>query len=235
MPSPQSAYDLITGALRITGAIASGETPTADEATDALRSLNDILEDWSTEALTVYGQANETFNTVAGQATYTIGPGGNWATDRPVRINGGYCRYQGVDFGLIVVGQGEYDLIPLKTQQQPIVQELLYINENPLGLITLWPVPSQIVPITLDTDRVLDAVPTTATSMILPPGYAKALRWALAIELSPEYGRPVSPTMLQIATDAKADIKRANKKMAVANLSDIPADVGNYVTWQRGY
>ncbi len=235
MPSPITAYDLIAGALRLNGAIASGETPTADEANDSLNSLNDIIEDWSTETLTVYGQATETFNTIGGQADYTIGPAGNWNTVRPIRINGGYCRYQGVDFGLIVVGQGQYDLIPLKTQQQPIVQELLYVNDNPLGLITLWPIPSEVVQITIDTDRVLTSVPNTATSIVLPPGYLKALRWALAVETAPEYGRPITPDMLRIATDAKGDIKRANKRMMVSNLAGIPCDQGEYVTWQRGY
>ena len=37
--------------MRLAGVLASGETPTADEAADGLKSLNDILENWSLEPL----------------------------------------------------------------------------------------------------------------------------------------------------------------------------------------
>jgi hypothetical protein len=99
MPSGITAGELIKSSLRLIGAIGTSEVPTADEFTDALNALNDLLETWSTQNLAVYGSADVTFNTVAGTATYTIGPTGAWVTDRPVRINDApICTFGGVDF-----------------------------------------------------------------------------------------------------------------------------------------
>lgn len=234
MPSGITAGTLVKSAMRLGGAIATGETPTADELTDGLAALNDLLETWSTQNLAVYGNAVETFATIAGQAVYTIGPGGNWNTVRPVRINdNAYCTFQGVDFPVDRISQDEYNLIALKTQQQPIVEKLLYVNENPLGRITLWPVPSQIVNITIDSDRILTAVADTATVMNLPPGYLLAMKHALWILMAPDYGRTVSDEVAGVAQSSFAAIKRANKVKRVARYDS--ALVGDDpVTWQSG-
>lgn len=232
MPSSQTALQLITSSMRLIGAIATGETPTADEANDGLTALNDLMETWSTENLAIYGSANESFPTVGGQAVYTIGPAGNFNTVRPVRIASAYCTYQGVDFPIEIIGQDQYNLIPLKTQQQQVVEQLLYVPDNPLGIITLWPVPSQIITLVMSTDRVLSQVPSLATSLIFPPGYLLALKHALAILLAPDYGVSVSPEIIGVHTTAKANIKRANKQRRIAQfdvaLTDPP------ITWQTG-
>lgn len=235
MPTPQTALQLIESSCRLIGVLASGEQLTADEANDALNALKDLLENWSTEELSVWGRSTETFNTVAGQATYTIGPGGNWDTDRPVRIASAYSVFSGVSYPLLTVGQEQYDALALKTLQEPIPQQLLYVNDNPLGRITLYPVPSDAIPVVLSIDRVLDSDITLATSLVYPPGYAKALRFALAVELCPEFGQEVGATVLQIATDAKADIKRANIKLETATYDAALLDNCEYANWQRGY
>ena len=202
--------------------------------TDDEDTLNDILENWGTEPLSLWGNANDVVNTVAGQATYTIGPGGNFNIDRPVRVNGAYVTVGGVDFTIEVIGQSQFNEIGLKTQQQPIPYRLLYVAEFPLGLITLWPGPSQVVPLTLSTDRLLTQIPTIATTINYPPGAAKALRYALAIELASEYGVAVDPVMASIGADAKADFKRANKQPVLAGYDGALLGSGGYVNWRTG-
>lgn len=234
MAAGQTAFDLIKGSMRLVGIIGTGETPSADEANDGLNTLNDLLEVWSTESLAVYGEANEVFATVAGQATYTIGPAGNFNTVRPVRISGGYCTFGGVDFPIDVgMAQGEYDEIPLKTMQQSIVERLMYINDNPLGRITLYPVPSQIVPLILGTSRILTSIPTLATVIAFPPGYYIALKHALAIMLAPDYGATPSQETIGIATLSKATIKRANRSRSLASF-DSALTGGQPSIWQTG-
>src|SRR6266702_5149198 len=234
MPSPSTAGVLVRSSLRLIGAIATGETPTADEMNDGLSSLNDLLEILSTSNLAVYGSAVETFATVATQALYTIGPGGNWNTARPVRIAGdATCTFNGVDFPVEQIGQGEYDSSGLKTQQQPIVEKLLYVNDNPLGRITLWPVPSGIVNITLNTDRVLTAVTDVNTAMIFPPGYLLMMRYALAILMAPDYGIAVSPEISSVAASSLASIKRANKVKRQSTFDGALVDSGPAI-WETG-
>ncbi len=72
-PVPQTAQDIITGALRFINAYAPGETIAADDAADALTTLNDLLESLSTDQASVYASSEEVFNFVAGQYAYTIG------------------------------------------------------------------------------------------------------------------------------------------------------------------
>lgn len=235
MPSPTTAGDLVKGAMRLIGAIATGETPTANEMTDALSVLNDVLEYWNTQSLAVYQTSTEQFPTVGGQATYTIGPAGNWNTKRPVDIGDpAVCTFQGVDFPIDIIGQAEYDLIPLKTQQQSIIEKLLYVNDWPLGKITLWPVPNAVVTITLDTQTQLTAVTDQSTAISYPPGYAMALRYQLAIALAAEYGIEPSPTVIAIGRSSFAALKRTNRKKRTSQF-DAGLATDDPVVWQRGY
>lgn len=234
MPNSVVVTDLIKSSLRLIGAIATGETPSPEESTDGLVVLNDMLENWSTETLSVWGQANEVFATVGGQATYTIGPGGDFNTVRPVYIDGAYCTFGGVDFPVTPIPQLQYNDISLKSMQQPIPERMLYVNDAPLGLITLWPVPSQAIPLVLSTGQVLTNPVTLATVLTGPPGFTKALRFCLAVELAPEFGIEASATVIQVAADAKGDYKRANQVEVLSRCDD--AVVGDqYVNWQRGY
>lgn len=234
MPSPIITLDLITSAMRLNGSLASGEVPTASEANDGLLVLNDMLENWSTEKLTVWQSANESFAMVPGQTTYTIGAGGNFNTVRPVNISAAYNTFGGVDFPIELVTQEDYNLINLKSMQQPVVEKLLYVNDYPLGLITLWPVPNQAGPLVLSTDRVLAFPVTLATSLSGPPGYLKALRFCLAIEFAAEFGIEVLPTVQQVAADAKADFKRANIAAVTMRCDDALVNPP-VALYQRGY
>jgi len=234
MPSGIIVSDLIKSSMRLIGAIATGETPTADEANDGLLVLNDMLENWSTESLSVWGSSNRTFNLVPAQRTYTIGPAGDWNTQRPQDIDDAYCTFSGVDFPVKVISQEQYNEINLKSMAQPIVERLLYVNEFPLGVITVWPVPTQAAPITLTMQRIL-TFPVALTDVLTgPPGYLKALRYCLAVEFAPEFGMEPPPTVVAVANDAKGDYKRANMPLVVAQY-DAALTVPQVALYQRGY
>src|SRR5262245_35332100 len=117
MPSPTTALEVIRGALGLSNAVGIDQTLTAQESTDCLAVFNDLLEIFNTKNLSVYGETNQTFNTVAGQATYTIGAGGDWNTTRPVRINDpAYAVVNGSSYPVFSMTQAEYNLITVKTQ-----------------------------------------------------------------------------------------------------------------------
>jgi hypothetical protein len=234
MPSGIIVSDLIKSSMRLIGAIASGETPTADEANDGLLVLNDMLENWSTETLSVWETRNVSFNTVAGQAEYTIGPAGNFNGVRPIDIDAAYCTFNGVDFPIQLINQEQYNQINLKTMRQPIIERMLYTNEFPLGVITVWPVPSQAMPLVLTArDNILAPV-TLATTLTGPPGYAKALRFCLAVEMAPEFGLEASATVMQVAADSKGDYKRTNMPIVEAQY-DAALTAPQVALYQRGY
>lgn len=72
-PVPQTAESIITGALRFCNVYAPGESLAADDAADALTTLNDLLESLSTDQASVYASSEDVFSFVGGQYRYTIG------------------------------------------------------------------------------------------------------------------------------------------------------------------
>jgi hypothetical protein len=234
MPSPVSAIDLITQAMKVVGIISSGvgETPTADEATDGLYNLNDLIESMSVDNLMVYGAADEVFTLSPGNATRTIGPTGDYVTVRPVRISSAYTTYGGVDFPVQLIGQEEYGYIPLKTQTCQIIEKLAYVNDFPNGILSMWPTPSEAVPLTISIDRILSSVPNVATMISLPPNYLNYMKHALGIKLAPDYGVTPSQDVYEIARTSRAALKRANKVRRRAYFDEGITD--SVSVWQTG-
>ena len=64
--------------------------------------------------------------------------------------------------------------------------------------------------------------PLTLNSEVqLPAGFDRALRYALALELAPEYGRTLDALTVKAAGDSLAAIKRANIRPI---HPDVPSD-----------
>lgn len=225
---------LITTTMRINGDISARELPTPDELVDGLACLNNMLEGMPTEALLMWGSPNKTFTTSPGVATYTIGPGGAFNDQRPEDIEGVYCTFGGVDFPLMQIEQSEYNLIPLKLQQQQIPSRYIYVQDSPLGRITLWPVPSVAIPLVL-TARRLITTPLALTDVLDgPPGFKKMVQYGLSVEFAPEFGHTASQSVVALAVGAKSAFKAANITPSVSRCDPAIMGGGGYVNWRTG-
>jgi hypothetical protein len=69
--------DIISRAMKDIGALAAGESPTADEAQDAFDMLNDMTAQWSNENMMVFYKTEIIFQTVQNTVQYTLGPNGS--------------------------------------------------------------------------------------------------------------------------------------------------------------
>jgi hypothetical protein len=56
-----TAGDQINGALRLIGQLAEGETPSAATSQDALTAMNQMLDSWSSERLSVFSTQDQVF------------------------------------------------------------------------------------------------------------------------------------------------------------------------------
>ena len=105
-----------------------------------------------------------------------------------------------------------------------------------LPLSSIFPVPSAITPLTFSIDRILTAVSSAGTTLNFPPGYAKAFKYALAVELAPLFGKNIAnyPGVIKIAQDSFADIKRANQTLPSMRVSRNFSDAGTqgYGDWR---
>jgi hypothetical protein len=221
MPSPTTALQIIIDALDLTNAVGSDQTLTTDEVSKSLRAFNDLIEIFNTRNLAVYGAVNQTFNTIANQFVYTIGSGGDWSTTRPERINSpAYSVTNGVTSACTSMTQGEYNLIAYKAQTLPWPERYLYVNTFPLGTVTLFPVPSAVVPVTFSIDNQITAISSAGASISFPPGYAMVFKYKLAVMLGDSFGVNIKdfPDVVSTATETFADICRANKKLRVMSF-----------------
>lgn len=209
--------DMITSSLRLIGAIAGNETPTANEASSALQSLNDMLDLWSTQKLLINASIQENFSFVGSQQNYTMGVGGNFNTARPQRIeNAIYQQTTGatlLNLPIQLINQDQFAALPVPNVQSTIPTKLFVNYTNPLATLYFWPVPSTAGTLVLWSWKTLTSFATLDTVVILPPGYNKALKYNLGVELAPEYGKQVDELIIAQAVDSKADIKRMNSKM----------------------
>jgi hypothetical protein len=212
-----TGLSIVETALRRIGAIASGESAQASETTDGLACLNMLIESWAAgDRLIVYSMTRTTWTIVSGTGAYTLGLLGTIAVARPVYINDlnvidtSQTPDQEIDLGLVLTDQ-EYADIPDKalTADQP--SRFHYNPTFPLGTVTFWPVPTSSTLLgAIYTEAQVTSIASLATTVTLPPGYERALIANLAVELAPEFGRPVDPGLMKIAADSKAAIKIAN-------------------------
>lgn len=204
--------------MRTIGAIASGETPTADEASDSLDVLNEMIESWRLESLLLYHTPEFVFPTVAGQAKYTVGVGGDWDMERPTEIDRLFYRQmpgnvkEQLDLPISIMTPDEYRMIPTKNTDSTIPTWAYIDYDYPLLTIQFWPVPSVGQHIVMYPFATLQGVSTLDDVITFPDGYARALRFNLAVELAPEFGRAASADIREIAGESKGVIKRRNQR-----------------------
>lgn len=213
--------DLITGSLRLLGAVASGESLGAAEATDGLSALNDMIDGWSTEQLLIPNKVREVFALVAGQESYTMGSGGNFNTARPQKIENALIQIAGTDpvleIPVRILNQDQYAGLMIKTVQSTYPTDLYSDGAYPLTSISVWPVPNSSCSLVLYSWKPLSQL-ALDTVISLPPGYARALRYCLAVELAPEYGKQAPTEVVEIAGTAKGAIKRMNTRSEYLDL-----------------
>lgn len=97
--------DIISRALKDIGALASGETPTPEEAQDALDMMNDMLDQWSNEDMMVYNTTEIIFPVVNGQTQYTIGPSGDVGSNFTGSVSGDILTITAVNSGAVTLNQ----------------------------------------------------------------------------------------------------------------------------------
>lgn len=206
---------LITGALRLISVVQANETPTADDMDITLEALEGMIDSWSNDSLMIYTYNAYTFQTVAGQQEYTLGPGGDWNVERPMNIQQAKWHYtaagiQPVDMDIYLANDAQWASIAIKSLSTSI-PTVLYDNGNyPLRTISLWPIPSPSQPIILWLMQPLMNFSNLDEEVSFPPGYIRAFRYCLAVEIAPEFGKQLTPEIISIAGKAKAELKSIN-------------------------
>jgi hypothetical protein len=225
-----TARDIIRGSLRLCKAIEQGEVPDEEEYNDALVSFNSMLDSWNVERLMLPFTASSILVATANQASYSVGPGGDWNIIRPQRVRFASTRVAGLDTPLNDLEAEQYALIPDKGTKSLQPTDFYYEPQFALGRLLLYPVPSVDINVILSYDCQLSAVTLDTDMSTLPPGYQQAMRFNLALMLAPEYSKTVSEEVKAEAKRSKNVIRSANSLDADARLDAMCPGVG-----QGGY
>ena len=208
-----TAGDQINGALRLIGQLAEGEEPSAATANDALAALNQMIDSWNTERLSVFSTQDQVFSWLPGFATRTLGPTGDFVGNRPILVDDStYFRdpSSNISFGIKLVNQQQYNGIAVKTVTSTYPQVMFVNMTYPDITMTVYPVPTKVLEFHIVSVEELTTPANLATNLAFPPGYLRAFRYCLACELAPEFGVEPSPTVMRVAMTSKRNLKRIN-------------------------
>ena len=216
-----TAGDQINRALRLLGVLAEGETPSASVSQDALMALNQMIDSWNTERLSVFCTQDQVFTWPAGEYIRTLGPSGNFVGLRPVLLDDAtYYRDPGtnVSYGIKFINQQQYDGIAVKTVTSTYPQVIFVNMGYPDVTMSIYPRPTRDLEWHFVSVQELTQPATLVTDILFPPGYLRAFTYNLAMELAPEFGVEPSPQVQRIAMTSTRNLTRINNTDDVMSM-----------------
>lgn len=210
-----TARDTIQGALKLLSILDPSETMAPEDAADGLIMLNDMVDLWALEELNLFTNVTASF-TFTG-ATATLGVGGNFNIPRPITIDDAYYRKSGLDYHLQLPDQAAYDQISQKSLAGDFPSILFYSPDAPLGVATLWPVPTSLQ-VFIVASAQLSQFADLDTVYQLPQGYRLALKYALVPHLAPFYQKVVPPSVEMHMASVMRILKRSNTNIPTIKL-----------------
>jgi hypothetical protein len=216
-----TAGDQINRALRLIGVLAEGEISSPSVMQDSLMALNQMIDSWNTERLSVFCTQDQVFTWPAGQITRTLGPSGNFIGLRPVLLDEAtYFRDPGtnVSFGIKFINQQQYNGIAVKTVTSTYPQVIFVNMTYPDVTMSIYPRPTRDLEWHFVSVQELSNPATLITELFFPPGYLRAFAYNLAMEIAPEFGVEPSPQVQRIAMTSKRNLKRINNPDDVMSM-----------------
>jgi hypothetical protein len=227
-----TAFDVITSALRLTGVLADGETPSIDNANTGLTVFNDMLDAWNAERQAIFTTRSDDFPLVLNEQAYTLGTGGDFNMARPARIDAMSAILltnpaNPVEVPMVIWTTEEWQNVPVKAVNGSFPLGCYDDGDFPLRRLNFWPIPTdQSNKVRIYSWQALGA--QTLTSVVsFPPGYAEAFRYNLAARLGAEFNAPPSSVVIALAQQGLARIKTMNAPDLLLR-SDLAPDPAGY-------
>jgi len=203
--------DLIRAAGRLV-AWHPGQSGNADENTAALAALNAMLDAWNAQRLAVYSIRQDTYTLVPGQQSYTIGPGGQFNGERPVRIErANLILPDELRSPLELISADKWAALSLRGLTSSSPTRLYYDRGAPLGTLYFWPAPTGGgQQVELFGWRKLARFAALNDPAQFPEGYEEAIQYNLALRLAQEFHVPIPDFVVHNARESLANVKRLN-------------------------
>jgi hypothetical protein len=213
-----TAETMILSSLRRIGEKSVGGTLATAEQTDYLYDLNAWLDSQGLNRLLIPHLYQDSFSLTSSDGVYTIGPGGDFSTVRPLKIEQAFTRdSNNLDRPIFVINREQYDRIPDKTADGGYPAWLFYDPTVPLGRIHLYVEPTSGLTLYLDSWRGLQKFGGIDVPLQLPPGYQLFIESNFAIYVAGGFTN-VSQEVAKVARDSRADVMAFNAPTGVLQL-----------------
>ena len=215
------ARKLILASLRLIGVVPAGEAAEAQEVADALEALNMLLASASANKLLIPYEKTQTL---------TLSAARTLLSERPLRINQMTIKAGDVDYPVSEISMEEYNDISVKgTAGRPTY--FAWDKVYPTSSVYIYPTPDVPYVATLRRWDALTSISDLDDEIDLPGEYLRALKYHLAIEISPEYGRKISDVVAARASESLDLISKINAPPVPAMLTDIPTQRATGRSW----
>lgn len=208
------------------GVLASGETPSGNESADALLIAQQMIDSWQAERLSIFAiQINE-FPLTPGQQVYTLGAGGNFNIPRPAKIERMSIvsllnPAQPLELPLEMLTEAGWQAVPVKLISSSLPTVVYDDMQFPLRNLNFWCIPTIAVNTRIYSWVPLSTFPDLVTDVTFPPSYLKAIRYNLAVDLAPEFGRPTPPEVAAQALLTKGILRAMNAPLTESRLDPV--------------
>jgi len=219
--------ELIALALRTAGVQGVGQTALAQDSADALSLLNSILATWQAKRWLI-PSLTDVYTTSTGAVSYTVGPGGDFDTPRPDRIEAAYIRAlyttgaNLLDFAIDQFGAPEdYAALSLKYMglaQNGMAATLFYDPGLTQGTVYFWPIPSSQYQLHILVKAAVGPITDTTATIALPDSYLRALIYSLASDCITAFALPPRPDIEMKAAGALSAVKASNLRIPEAQM-----------------
>jgi len=186
---------LVKDALLELGVIDVSEDPTAEADAYASRSLNFLLKNWHGMGLMMHKRTDMSVTLTTATTSYTIGPAGADVTaDKPVRVIQAFVRdSSGYDYDVDLLDSDQYYDLVDKSASPSRVIAVWY--EPGLTTGTLHVYPGAAAGYVTDVLHLIvhepyDDMDTGTDEFDMPQEFYRALKFALALEMSAGYRVP---------------------------------------------
>lgn len=226
-----TAREIIADAHRLLGLVSSGNSLPEAVFQDNLAAFNLLVQSWNTERMSVFCEQDQVVTWPSATRQGTIGPTGSLArvdlatATRPVQVQPSSYFVDptsNLSYPVAMVNQQQYNSLSLKTVTSTYPQ-VLWVNPTfPDVTLTVYPVPTIPLQMHVVSVEELTGPATLSTTISLPPGYLRAFKFAMAVELAPEFGMDAPAQVTRLAAVSKRAIRRLN-----VDVPQLNADLRN--------
>ena len=215
---------IIADALTENGYLAPGESLDASVQQLALLRIQNMVDAWAADRLTLSLQLRTVFTLPSGTSTVQVGAGQTVPITRPMFINSvSYLIPSSsppVEVPIGVMDEDAYANISIKALSSALPLQCFYQTNlsDAFGSLFFWPQVSQDVDIALYSPQQVGVPATVNSALIGPAGYQEAFMYQLALRMCRPLGIAIPQGLPEAAEQAFATMKRPNVSPGILSV-----------------